>query len=152
MKIYYPILLLIILVGCSGEKSGQAQTAGTPDPSKKTVDKTDPVLIKGEQVFKSYCMACHMSKGEGIPNLNPPLTRTKYTLGDKKVMIEIVIKGLEGEIEVLDKKYNSFMTPFGFLSDEDIAAVTTYVRSNFGNDADGVSPEDVAAVRESLKE
>ena len=140
--------LALLIASCGGEK--KAESADTTETLKKqaaTTEVVDPVLAKGETVYKSYCMACHMSKGEGVPNLNPPLTRTKYTLGDKEVMIGIVINGLDEEIEVLGKTYQNVMTPFGFLSDEDIAAVTTYVRASFGNDADAVSVEDVKAVR-----
>ena len=142
--------LIIIMTSCSGEKKSEnSSTAETlkkqAAPVKESSD--NPVLAKGETVYKSYCMACHMSKGEGVPNLNPPLTRTKYTLGDKKVMIGIVINGLDEEIEVLGKTYQNVMTPFGFLSDEEIAAVVTYVRSSFGNDADAATVEEVAAVR-----
>ena len=43
--------------------------------------------------------------------------------------------------------YNNLMKPHGFLSDDQITAVLTYVRQSFGNDAGAVTPEAVAAVR-----
>ena len=56
--------------------------------------------------------------------------------------------GLRGEIVVDDVTYNGMMPPWGgFLSDEQIAAVTTYIRSNFGNDADAISADEVAKIR-----
>ncbi|MFY0625454.1 MAG: cytochrome c [Reichenbachiella sp.] len=151
-KRYLTILVFAVftcgIVACGGEKKpSETQVVKV----EKKVSSSDALLKKGETVYKSYCMACHMSKGQGVPNLNPPLTRTKYTLGDKKVMIKIVLNGLNEEIEVLGEKYNSVMTPFNFLSDEEIAGVITFVRQNFGNDADAASIEEVAEVRSSMK-
>lgn len=143
-------LLAFGLISCGGEKKEKSEAKSSPVAEAKPVASGDALLKKGETVYKSYCFACHMNEGQGVPNLNPPLTRTKYTLGDKKEMAKIVIQGLEGEIEVLGTKYNNVMTPFGFLSDEEVAGVVTYVRQSFGNDADAISVEEVAAVRASL--
>ena len=71
-------------------------------------------------------------------------------LGDKRLGINIVLGGLMGlAIEVKGESYNSIMAPWGpVLNDEQIAAVLTlYVRSEWGNDASPVTPEDVAAER-----
>lgn len=149
LKVVWVAALVISLAACGGDKKESAASKA-PVAAQSAVEEVDPVLKKGETVFKSYCMACHMSKGQGVPNLNPPLTRTKYTLGDPEVMIKIVINGLDEEIEVKGQTYNNVMTPFGFLSDEEISAVISYVRQSFGNDASAVSVDEVAKVRASL--
>ena len=63
-------------------------------------------------------------------------------------MANIVINGLSGEIEVLGKKYNGAMPPQGGqLSDYEIAAVLTNVRTSFGNNDGMVTPDQVKSQR-----
>lgn len=57
-----------------------------------------------------------------------------------------------GPIEVKGKQYEGLvpMTPFGGLSDTEVAAVATYIRNAFGNSASPIKPEKVTEVRASL--
>ncbi|MFX7824815.1 c-type cytochrome, partial [Acinetobacter baumannii] len=48
---------------------------------------------RGKKVYTQYCLACHQSDGGGVPRMNPPLQKTEYVLGDKKRLINIVLKG-----------------------------------------------------------
>jgi mono/diheme cytochrome c family protein len=76
-------------------------------------------------------------------------------LGNEARLIKIVLKGLQGPIEVQGKKYPGQvpMTPFGgMLKDEEVAAVLTYVRNSFGNKAPAITPEKVTAVRVAIKD
>ncbi|HMF72599.1 MAG TPA: cytochrome c, partial [Flavitalea sp.] len=69
-------------------------------------------------------------------------------------LIKIVLKGLQGPIEVNGKKYDGQvpMTPFaGLMNDAEVAAVLSYVRNSFGNKASVISPEKVKMVREKIK-
>ena len=131
-------------------KNNKERTAKAPAPKKVEEQVVDPVLKKGATLYKSFCMACHMGNGKGAPGMNPPLTKNKFTSGDKAKFIEIVILGMDEEIEIDGIPYTNAMTPFGFLTDEEIASVVTYVRRSFGNDSDAATIEEVAAVRASL--
>jgi mono/diheme cytochrome c family protein len=64
----------------------------------------------------------------------------------------IPLFGLSGPITVLGQQFANLpaMTAFGYLSDEDIANVLSYVRSSFGNKASPVTPQEVKVVRDSL--
>lgn len=108
-------------------------------------------MERGKKVYDQYCMPCHMQDGAGVPRLNPPLVKTSYVLGDKKTIIEIVLKGFDAQVEIEGEYYQNAMAPHDFLTDEQIADVTTYVRNSFGNKASVVVPSDVKAVRASLK-
>ena len=78
----------------------------------------------------------------------PPLAGSGEFYGSPQNMAKIVVHGLSGPIEVQGVAYDSVMPPQGAqLSDYDIAAVTTYVRTSFGNDDGMVTPDDVKAVR-----
>ena len=108
-------------------------------------------MERGKKVYDQYCMPCHMQDGTGVPRLNPPLVKTSYVLGDKKTIIEIVIKGFDAQVEIEGEYYQNAMAPHDFLTDEQIADVTTFVRNSFGNKASVVVPSDVKAVRAALK-
>jgi len=54
---------------------------------------------------------------------------------------------MEGPIEVEGESYNSVMPQHSFLSDEQISDVLNYIRSNFGNKASDIRPEEVTEVR-----
>ncbi|MBT1699415.1 cytochrome c [Fulvivirgaceae bacterium PWU4] len=105
-------------------------------------------IERGKTVYESTCLACHQADGSGVPNLNPPLIKTKWTLGDKNQLINVVLKGLDEEIEVDGETYHNVMPPLNYLSDQEIADVLTYVRNNFGNKASAIKEADVKALRE----
>ncbi len=75
-------------------------------------------------------------------------------MGNQDRLIKLVLKGLQGPIEVAGKKFPGQvpMTPFGgMLKDEEVAAVVTYVRNSFGNKASAVTPAKVKQVRAASK-
>lgn len=121
----------------------------TPDATEDNLDKG--LAVEGGKVFNTYCATCHQRDGQGDSQRFPTLVGTEWVLGDKKTLIEVVLKGLEGPIEVNGKPYNSLMPQHSFLSDEDVAEVLTYVRQNFGNNASEISAEEVSAVRKALQ-
>jgi mono/diheme cytochrome c family protein/glucose/arabinose dehydrogenase len=118
----------------------------------------NPTLAIGKELYsrEGYCGTCHQQDGNGLPNSGfPPLRQTALALGDEETLIKIVLKGLQGPMEVNGKKYDGQvpMTPFeGMMNDEEVAAVLTYVRSSFGNNASRITPEKVKMVREKIKD
>ena len=150
-------LILIIgvaltLVACQSSTSEN----NTPDPSLDLASAANPAAKEvsqevdlGEKVYKTYCLVCHQANGAGVPNLYPPLSGTDWVNGDKERLIGVVLNGLQGPIEIDGTTYNSIMVSHSHLKDEEIAAVLTYVRSNFGNDSGPITIEEVANVRES---
>jgi mono/diheme cytochrome c family protein len=108
-------------------------------------------MERGKKVYDQYCMSCHMQDGTGVPRLNPPLVKTSYVIGDKTTIIEIILKGFDAQVEIEGEYYQNTMAPHDFLTDEQIADVTTFVRNSFGNKASVVVPADVKAVRAAIK-
>ena len=106
----------------------------------------------GEQVYRQNCLACHQANGSGVPNLAPPLKQTTFVLGDKTKLIDIVLNGFNEDVEIEGEYFSNPMPPFPQLSDEEIAKVLTYIRSNFGNKADTVTVAEIKARREKMKE
>lgn len=100
----------------------------------------------GKSIYNSTCFACHGSQGQGVADVFPPLAKSDYLNADIDRAIDIVLRGLSGEITVNGKKFNSVM-PSQSLSDEDTANVLTYIYNNWGNNGTEVSPEKVQEVR-----
>src|SRR4051812_26752969 len=109
--------------------------------------KKEIQIAKGQGVFMQTCFVCHQVTGERLPGQIPPLAKSDFLMSDKERSIRFVLQGNTGEIAVNGKKYNGTMAPLGNLSDDEIANVLTYVRNNFGNSGDGVTPEQVSKVR-----
>ena len=102
----------------------------------------------GKRVFKGTCMACHQENGMGVPGVFPPLAGSEWIAGSEERIIRIVLHGMNGPVTVAGKEYNSAMASLGgVLKDDQIANVITYVRSEWGNNSPGVSPETVAKIR-----
>lgn len=101
-------------------------------------------------IYNRYCGTCHQRNGKGAGNRFPPLAGTTWVTGNKNLLISIVLKGMEGPIEVNGEQFNGTMPQHSFLNDEEVANVLTYIRQNFGNNASAVSPSEVAEVRKTL--
>ena len=116
------------------------------------------LYTKGKAIFErdGYCTTCHQADGRGLEASGfPPLAKTKWVQGNEERLIKLTLKGLWGPIEVLGKKYPGQvpMTPYaGLLNDEEVAAVLTYVRNSFGNNASVIKPETVKTIRDAIKE
>ncbi len=106
----------------------------------------------GKQVYDTLCGICHSPDGLGKPNMAPPLAGSEWviTKGVKR-LIRIPQSGLSGPLQVMGKDWNLNMAPMGAaLSDADLAAVLTYIRTSWGNQASEVTADDVKAVRAEL--
>lgn len=100
----------------------------------------------GALLYSAICQPCHQDGGVGVDGKYPPLAGSEWVAGDASIPVRIVLNGLTGPIQVKGKTIVNEMPAFGNqLSDAEIAAVVTYVRSSFGNKA---GPADAKLVRE----
>lgn len=111
---------------------------------------TNSELQAGQDLYALYCAACHRPDGTGAPGLIPPLTDTDW-VKNKNRLLQVVLGGLSGRIEVNGEFYEQEMPAFRHLSDEDLSAILTYVRASYGNRANAVTPAEVAEERKGLK-
>ena len=110
-----------------------------------------PDLARGKAVYENVCGLCHNTDGTGKPNQAPPFAGSEWVLGSLNRMIRIPLLGLSGPIKVKDQEWNLAMPNMGAaLSDDDLAAVLTYIRRSWGNQASAITPEQVKAVRAEL--
>ncbi len=137
----------------TAEKLAAAPVADTAaiDAASAGDGPIDPAVMEMGKVQYITCAACHGQNGEGGP-IAPPLAGSEWVTGPVSNLIRIQLRGLQGPITVAGKEYNlpAPMTPLAFQTDEQIAAVITFVRNSFGNKASGVTPEQVAALRSEV--
>lgn len=105
------------------------------------VKMTRAELMKlGKDQYEMVCSACHKADGTGIPPMFPALKGSSVAVG-KPISrhIAMILHGVPG----------TAMQPYkDQLSDEVIAAITTYERNAWGNNTDDqIQAADVAKVR-----
>lgn len=108
-------------------------------------------VSRGQIVYGTYCLACHQTDGSGVPNMNPPLTPNDWVSGPKNRLIEQVLQGSHGKVEIDGESFHNTMPPMAHLTDQQIADVITYVRKSFGNNASAATPTEVKALRTKAK-
>lgn len=105
--------------------------------------------VDGKQIFTANCVACHQATGKGLPGVFPPLDGSEWVAGDERTMANILLHGVTGDIEVMGTTYKGAMPSFKQLSDAELAAVVSYVRSEWSNKAAAIKPELFEAERKA---
>src|ERR1700726_3886201 len=107
---------------------------------------------RGKKIFAANCQTCHQANGLGVGGQYPPLAGSEFTTGGSRRPAMIVMKGLQGPVTVKGEKFGSaVMQPWDkTLTDQKIADVITYERSEWGNNASPVTKEEITALRKEL--
>ncbi|MBS1537933.1 MAG: cytochrome c [Bacteroidetes bacterium] len=110
-------------------------------------------MKRGGEVYKAYCQTCHQPTGMGLPNVYPPLAGSDYIKNTPKAtIIDNVTNGLKGSVTVNGKKFNNVMVPLpANYTNDDAAAVITYVMNTWGNNGGVVSSAEVKKIRKVAK-
>lgn len=96
--------------------------------------------LDGKALFMKNCAACHQASGKGIPGAFPALAGNKFVQGKGADVAAVLLKGRGGMPDFSDS-----------LSDQEIAAILSFVRSNWGNQATPLSEPEVLALRDVLQ-
>ena len=115
-------------------------------PSRRCLDR-------GAQIYGELCFSCHGADGYGAPRpgdasgatMAPRLAGSPRVNGHRDYVIKAVLHGMTGPLDGVT--YTDVMIPNQSNPDDWVAAVTSYVRNNFGNSGGFVSAADVARVR-----
>ncbi len=105
------------------EKGGQDVPREEPLPEH---------LVEGRNLYMKVCIECHQADGKGMENTFPPLVDSEWVKGDPRTLLRIMLGGVYGPITVNGEEYNSAMPGHSHATDEEIAAVASYVRYAFG--------------------
>lgn len=126
------------------ESAPDESPASSPSPSTE-----DVVASGGEAIYERQCATCHGIDGQGMAGTFPPLDRAAWVTGDEDRLVRVLLHGLQGPVDIGGTRYNGVMMAFGGrLNDTEIAAVLTYIRSSWSNQASVVAAEAVHEVRE----
>jgi mono/diheme cytochrome c family protein len=109
---------------------------------------TAAMMKTGAQVYKDHCESCHQADGGGVPHIYPPLNNNQaLTMHNPVNPIRIVLNGgFPPSTEANPRPYG--MPPFyQDLTDEQVAAVVTYIRQSWGNYAPPTWPVEVERSR-----
>jgi nitrite reductase (NO-forming) len=98
-------------------------------------------IERGKSVYEAQCISCHMPEGEGLEGVFPPLAKSPNLLSKEK-LVQTILKGVRGAIQLGGKEYNGEMASIA-LSDQETADVINYVRNSFGNKASAVLPKEI---------
>ena len=126
---------------------------------QRTVTDLRPVVavagvapaVDGKQLYGAKCAACHQGSGLGVAGVFPPLAASEWVVGDEKILTNILLHGVNGEMIVKGNKYNGAMPAWNILSDDELAAVLTYIRTDWGNTAPPLKAETIKSQRELTK-
>lgn len=103
--------------------------------------------VNGAQLYAGKCAGCHQATGQGVPGVFPPLAASSWVTGSETRLVQILLHGIQGPIDVNGTTYNGLMPAWNTLTDEELAALATYVRGTWGNAAAPVTVQTVASER-----
>jgi mono/diheme cytochrome c family protein len=122
--------------------------APAPDVERGATKVAASVLAQGHALYNDHCASCHLDSGVGQPPGYPPLARNQSIQMQSAVNpIRMVLNGgYPPQTAGNSRPYG--MPPFAqILSDDEIAAVVTYVRVSWGNLGQPVTTMEVNALR-----
>jgi cytochrome c553 len=107
-----------------------------------------PVPGNGGKLYETHCVECHGARGEGVGGAYPPLAQNRaVTMGNTANLVQILLFG--GYAPATTGNPRPFgMPPFVLkLNDKDTAAVLTYIRNAWGNEAPALTELDINRAR-----
>jgi mono/diheme cytochrome c family protein len=116
-------------------------------PNQGASAPKDSSAERGAALYAQNCVPCHHENGEGVSKVFPSLSGSPAVMGDPVELAQWVLSQ-KRPASVPAGRYPTQMLLFGWMSNEDAAAVLTYIRSHFGNSAPAVDAALVAKARE----
>jgi len=137
-RIYITVVLIFLCIAGASAQSNNKLVAAS--------------AARGKTVYLQRCMVCHQADGGGVPKLNAPLDGSSAVNGsDVSKLIKYIIKGFADRVEIDGELYSNAMPAAADLTDQQIADVLTFIRSNWSNKAGPVSTLQVKQTRSKLK-
>jgi mono/diheme cytochrome c family protein len=133
---------------------GAVAVAETPPPASASPEKSAGAPDSrpaGQRLYGRHCLSCHQADGYGVPNMQPAITGGTWVKGDARALALFVLTGgFDSAQRKEDATSHNVMPPFRQLSDDDLAAILSYIREKFGGGAPAVAPALVAEARATL--
>jgi len=137
-RIYITVVVVLLFVAGASAQSNNKLLAAS--------------AARGKTVYLQRCMVCHQADGGGVPKLNAPLDASTAVNGsDVSKLIKYIVKGFADRVEIDGELYSNAMPAAADLTDQQIADVLTFIRSNWSNKAGPVTTLQVKQTRSKLK-
>ena len=130
------------------EKRKQLPHIKTPDEVHDNLDHGR--IAAGEKLYRLHCAACHLNDGKGDGTRFPPINNSATVMGEPGGLIDLLLHGKEGVVEVKGEIFEGAMPAFNYLENEEIAQILTYIRKNLGNNASSVTAFEIANYKYKL--
>jgi mono/diheme cytochrome c family protein len=121
---------------------GGAVAAAPPDPK-----------VVGKRLYSQNCIVCHQATGLGVAGQFPPLAGSEWVLSvaphAENQLVLLMLNGHQGPMTVKGQSFNNAMPQWKQLADDQLSAILTYIRSDWGNNAPAIDPAFVAQIRKS---
>jgi mono/diheme cytochrome c family protein len=131
--------VMCLPLGCKRTDTAAVGEATTARPASAEQ------LSAGANVYEMHCAQCHYA-GEGGANV-PPLNDSPVLRDKPAATFKVVIEGQQNQSVVNGQKFNGIMPAMNYLSDEEVASVTAYLRERFVGISEAIEPGTVAEVR-----
>lgn len=131
---------------------GKTRRSPSQRPQNTLDDDAQKQFALGRQHYLTTCAGCHGTDGAGLNRFAPPLVGSDWVLGAEKQLALIILHGMEGPVKVNGKMYDApeilpVMPAHSTMDDAAIAAISTYIRNAWGNQAAPVSRGLVGSTR-----
>ena len=137
------------LSGASGVLHAEPPAASQPVAQPSAAQSPDDAAA-GQKLYARHCLSCHQADGGGVPNMQPAIAGGTWVKGSPDALAAFVMTGGFDSAQRKDSAVDNVMPPFAQLSDEDLAAILTYIRQKFGGGASAVDAALVAGARANL--
>ena len=128
----------------AGLTPARAQAA----PTTEQLDGASPQLALGARLYLDNCNACHFTNGQGAKAVFPHLDGNPLvTATDPGGLIAVILNG-DAMPSTVVRPARLAMPDFGWrLKDDEVAALATFVRQSWSNNAPAVTAAQVASMR-----
>lgn len=145
MKQFAYVFLFLLLAGCKSDpKEGVTEISAVSNADHSP--ELQESIKRGKKIYNNFCASCHLTNGDGITGVFPPVNQADWLTEKRKETILAVKHGLRGPITVNGVKYDNFMPSLG-LDDREVADVLNYIFNAWDNNIEEpVTVEEVEAI------
>ncbi|WP_281301289.1 MULTISPECIES: cytochrome c [unclassified Iodidimonas] len=115
-------------------------------PGSLAAAADDSLSTHGKAVYDQHCLVCHQADGGGVPNMQPELWSSPRLNGPAPALIRFILHG-SADLPPEQRSHDNIMPGFATLFDEDLAALLSYLRQTFDNEAPAITAAQIARVR-----
>ena len=122
--------------------------SSVPTVAPARLAKADFNIAQAAKLYEQHCAQCHGDQGLGVANAYPPLAGNRaVTMASMENLVQIVLNGAYAPATAGNPR------PFGMppfvlvLNDSEVAAVISYIRTSWGNQAGDITPLQVQRIR-----